>query len=389
MDDVLKALADSRTEAPELWAELEPYRFEEQSHLIRLYRRFVTWGLCESLCQESARLTAIDPDRAVEAAELAVLVSDLLKEDQPARARRLYRLRGYSWAHDGNARRVLGDLRGADESFSIADAWWEAGEEAADHSLEYDEYEPLLLDFKASLRIAQRRFPEALSLLDRLFKVHANGHRPERRDAHLAGRALIKKALALAEMEEPESAIELLHEARPLVDVKRDPRLLLCLRHNLLWNLTTVEQYGLAKALLPEVAALSRELGNPLDLVRLRWAEARIAAGLGEVNAAVRLFQDLRQDFAERGIAYDAALVTLELTALHAQEGRTAEVKRLSLEMAGIFRAQDVPREALAALLFFQRAAAREQATARLAREVAAFLEKLRSDPGLRFDLLR
>src|SRR6185295_9279973 len=127
---------------------------------------------------------------------------------------------------------------------------------------------------------------------------------------------------------------------------------------------------------------------NPLDLVRLRWAEARIAAGLGEVIAAVRLFQELRQDFAERGIAYDAALVTLELTALHAQEGRTAEVKRLSLEMAGIFRAQDVPREALAALLFFQRAAAREQASARLAREIAAFLEKLRSDPGLRFDLL-
>jgi tetratricopeptide (TPR) repeat protein len=383
-----RALAESRAEAPELAAELGPYRFEERGHLIRTHRRFVSWGLCEWLCHESVRLTAIDAERAVESAELAVLISDLLKETEPARARRLYRLRGYTWAHDGNARRVLGDLRGADESFSISDAWWEAGTaDATDSAL--PEYEPALLDLKVSLRIAQRRFPEALVLLDRLFALHTNGERPEHQDAHLAGRTLVKKALALAEMEEPDRAIGLLREAETLVDVKRDRRLLYCMRHNLLWNLTTLARFDEARALLPEVAGLRRELGNPLDLLRLRWTEARITAGLGRTAAAIRLFERLQRDFAERGIAYDTALVMLELTALHAQEGRTAEVKRLSADMARIFRAQDVPREALAALLFFEKAAERERATARLAREIAAFLGKLRSDPGLRFDLLR
>jgi len=57
--------------------------------------------------------------------------------------------------------------------------------------------------------------------------------------------------------------------------------------------------------------------------------------------------------------------------------------------MAKIFRAQDVPREAMAALLFFQKAAERESATAKLAHEVGAFLEKLRNDSGLRFDMRR
>jgi hypothetical protein len=85
-------------------------------------------------------------------------------------------------------------------------------------------------------------------------------------------------------------------------------------------------------------------------------------------------------------MAYDAALVTLDLTALCAKEGDTDEVKRLSLEMARIFRAQDVPREALAALLFFEKAAEREIATAKLAREVAAFLTQLRGEPDLRFE---
>jgi len=375
MDDVVNALADSRLKAPELWAELQPYRFQDQYHLVRTHRRFVTPDLCELLCRESVRLTAVDPERAVESAELAVLVSDLLKEEAPAR---LYQLRGYAWAHDANARRVQGDLRNADESFSIAEAWWEAGAGLGDAL----GYEPMFLEVKSSLRIAQRRFLEAFESLDRMYALYAGGCQE---DVHLAGRTLIKKALALAEMGEPGQAIGLLRNAEGLVDAGRDLRLFVCLRHNLLWNLTTVEEYEEAKLMLPELSELFRELGNPLDLLRLRWAEGRVAAGLGQTDEAIQIFQGLQQSFAELGIAYDAALVTLELTALHAQKGSAGDVKRLSLEMAEIFQAQDVPREALAALLFFQKAAERELASAKLAREIGAFLEKLRNEPGLRF----
>ena len=365
-----------------LWAELAAYRFEDQCHLIETQRRFLTWDLCEFLCRESLRLTVIDAKRAVERAELAVLISDLMRrDDEPAS--RLYQLRGYAWAHDGNARRVLGDLRSADESFAISEAWWEAGEADLGDVLGY---EPVILDLKSSLRIAQRRFPEAFELLDRIFAIHARGERPEHKDQHLAGRALVIKALALAEMNEPESAIELLEQADGMVDFERDPRLVLCLRHNLLWDLTTVERYAEAEARLPGVTALCRELGNPLDLIRLRWAEGRIAAGMGDTEEAIRLLREPQQEFAARGIAYDAALVTLELTALYARQSRTEEMRALALEMASIFKAQDVPREALVALLFFQKAAQRERATTKLAREVATFLEKLRYDPALRFE---
>jgi tetratricopeptide (TPR) repeat protein len=381
MNDLTKTLAKSRMQAPELWAELEPYRFEDQYHLIRTHRRFLTWGLCEFFCQESTRLVTIDPARAVERAELAVLISDLVKEGETCTDRRLYQLRGYAWAHDGNARRVLGDLRSADESFAIADAWWEAGEAELGDALGY---EPVILDLKSSLRIAQRRFPEAFELLDRIFAIHTGGDRHQ--DLHLAGRVLVTKAMALAEMGDPEMSTELFEQAEAMVDAKRDPRLVLCLRHNLVWNLTTLGRYADAQARFPAVLALCRELGNPLDLVRLRWAEGRIAAGLGHTQEAIQILQALRQDFASRKMAFDAALATLELTALYVEEGCTDEVKDLSVEMAGIFHAQDVPREALAALLFFQKAAERERATAKLADEVAAFLQKVRLDPQMRFE---
>src|SRR4051794_14527559 len=162
MEDFKNAPALPETEARELWAELRPYRFEDQYHLIRAHRRFVTRTMCKLLCRESVRLTVIDAERAVEAAELAVLVADLVKEETPDKASRLYQLRGYAWAHDGNARRVLGDLRNADESFSIAEAWWEAGEAGVGDVLGY---EPVILEHRASLRLAQRRFAEAFEAL--------------------------------------------------------------------------------------------------------------------------------------------------------------------------------------------------------------------------------
>lgn len=375
-------LAQSRTEAPGLWAELSPYRFADQSALVQHRDRFASWGLCELLCRESTKVAPGDPERAVELAELAVIVTNLLKKSPLANRRWLHQLRGYAWAHVGNARRALGDLRNADEAFLIADAWWESGSEGVGDVLGY---EPVLLDLKASLRIAQRRFPEAMELLDRTFEIFFQGTDPKRRDLHLSGRALVMKALALFEMGEHEESIFLLRRAEPLVDAQRDPRLYLCLKHNLLLNLTSTGRHQEARTLLPEVWALCRELGKPLDIVRLRWAEGRIAAGLGQTDLAIRTFRELRDEFASRGISYDAALVALELAALYAEQGRSGEVKDLAMEMVEIFRSQNVPREALAAVLVFQNAAARKRATASLAREIVAFLEKARHDPALRF----
>jgi tetratricopeptide (TPR) repeat protein len=375
------AVAASRAEASALWADLERFRFEDQHSLIRSSPCYLSWGLCELLCRESRKIAASDAMRAVELGELAVLVSDLIKTDEPAETPWLFQLRGYAWAHVGNARRVLGDLRNADEAFAISEPWWEAGVQTVGDVLGYG---PVLLDLEASLRISQRRFPEALALLDRASVLCA-----ERRDLHWSGRLLVTKALAMGEMGEPESAIQMLAQAAGLLDPERDPRLNLCVQHNLVWNFTTVGRYEEAGAMLPELWALSRELGNPLDLLRLRWAEGRIDAALGRTESAIPTFGELQQEFADRGMAFDAALVSLELAALYAETNRISEVKELAREMVTIFQAHDVSREALAALLLFERVAARRRATAKLAREVAAFLEKSRYSPDLRFERAR
>src|SRR5206468_4869189 len=95
-------------------------------------------------------------------------------------------LRARAHAHLGNAHRVLGELRSAEEAFLQAEGF-------LTRSLSGNEkVKAEVLSFKASLRMAQRRFDEALGLLDEVIAIYRNGH-PEDRDLHLAGRALVLK----------------------------------------------------------------------------------------------------------------------------------------------------------------------------------------------------
>lgn len=94
----------------------------------------------------------------------------------------------------------------------------------------------------------------------------------------------------------------------------------------------------------------------------------------------------MKARFAELEIPYDTALVCLELAVFYLQQDRTGEVKELARDMVKIFRAQKVDREALAAVLLFRDAAEKERATADLARRLAGYLKRVRSEPGLRFE---
>lgn len=372
------ALARSRTEAPALWARLKRHRSERRAALVRGTRSFASWGLAELLCRMSRESAPVDADQSVKLAELAVLVADAVEDDQPAEARWAYQLRALGWSCLGNARRVSGDLSAAEQASGMSESWWSAGVETIGDVLGY---EPVLLDLKASLRTTQERFEEAIRDLDEAARIYLSGD-PEHRDPHLAGRSLLKKAHALIEMGETERAIDALKEAAGLVQPEREPRLVYGLQHNLVDNLTKAGRFAEARPLLSGLWALVRAHGGRLDQLRVRWVEARIAAGLGERERAREGFLEVRQVFLDREMAYDAALASLELAVLSIEEGRIAEVKMLAAEMVAVFQAQQVEREALAAVMAFQKAAEMETASAGLAREVAATVGRAQTGSG-------
>ncbi|MES1241214.1 MAG: hypothetical protein ABUT39_06300 [Acidobacteriota bacterium] len=365
-------LARSRAEAPQLLEELLPLAPEERLAHLHADSRFVSWGLCELLVRRSCQIAAQESSQAVHLADLAVHVADRIAEGGLFEESWVYQLRSLAWAALGNACRVHGDHRGAERSFDMADSWWEAGTRAIEDALGY---EPVLLDLKASLRLAQRRFPEALKLLADAVELFLHG---EHRDPHLAGRSLILKAGTHIEQGDTESAIRALEQANGLIDADREPRLVLCIRHNLVDNLSKMGRHREAADLLPNLRELAAAQGGALDHLRLRWVDGRVAAGLGEHERARQLLNGVRQTFLDDENPYEAALATLDLVVPYLEEGNTAEVRLLADEMVAVFRAHNVPREALAAVLLFQEAAHREAATAELAREVAALLSRAR-----------
>ena len=372
------ALARSRAEAPRLLEELTALDPQDLAQL-QADQRFVSWGLCELLVRMSRQTAPENATEALRLAGLAVKIADELSDVELFEEQWVYQLRSLALASLGNARKVQGDLSGAERSFELADSWWDKGTADSEDALGY---EPIILDLKAPLRTAQRRFAEAIDLLDRAVILFLEGE-PAHRDPHLAGRSLISKAFVLIEQGESESAIQVLKKANGLIDPARDPRLLLCVRHNLVDNLSKMGRPSEAADLLPDLRKLAAAHGSAGDHLRLQWVEGRIAAGLGDLHRARTLLAEVRQRFLANDNPYEAALATLDLVVPDLLDGKIAEVRELVDEMVAVFRDHDVPREALAALLLFQEAARRETATTDLAREVAVSLSKVRESTDM------
>ncbi len=339
------SLPEGPAGAEALWAELAEKPFHQQEERVRDDRAFRTEGLFDLLCRESERLGAHDPKKAVETAELAVLVAAGLDEEKGRGARRL----ANAHARRANAVRISGSLPRAEEGFAEAERWWSRAEAAGEPRGLNDEAR--ILSQLASLRCEQRRIPETLEILERAFAAAETGE--------LRAVLLIQKARALGNLRRLEEAMDLLREAEPLVDCQRDSRLLLCLRHNRLQLLTELGRFQEALSQLPKIRAMAQNLGNDLDLLRIRWLEAGIDAGLGRTGKAIETLTQVRKELAARGIAYDAALVTLDLTVLYAQTGWASEVEILARRLVPLFEAQGVPRQASAALDLLRRAVER------------------------------
>jgi len=367
------AYAKERAEAPALFSELSQHAPEKRPLLVRNSQRFHTWGLCELLLRQSEEQTFRNAAMEESLAALALEIMDRLDPSYYG-AGAIEDLRARAWAYIANARRVKADFRGAEEAFALASA-----------SLKRGTLEPMdravLLDLRASLLRAQRRFDKALSLLHRAARIFLNlGER------NLAGQVFVKIATVHSIAGEPERSIPFLYEALALIDHSREQRLLLSAWHNLVNSLADSGRFMEAQKLLAKTRPLYRQFLQPAVQSRLKWVEGKIACGLGQKEQAETLLLAARAGFLTEGTAYETALISLDLAALYAEQERTDELKRLAEEMLPIFSSRKIHREALAALAFWKQAVEAEKAGFDLVTKVASFLKRAQHDPELRFE---
>lgn len=357
---------EDRLNAEDLLRRLKDCSKEIRVSLVRVAEEFQNWALCERVCDESIREAERSVEEAAAWAQLAQEIAERVSAPEGLRSR----IQGYAGMHAASVMRLAGDQKGAEKAFAKAERLWLAGSDP-DGLLDPGRW----LDLKASLRRDQRRFEEALALLDEAARV----------SSRVPGKILLDKGLTLEAMGKYEDAVEALLMATALLDDQVEPRLRDALYINAANNFCHLGKHRSAAALVQKIQPRVAERGDEIDLIRILWLQGRIEAGLGRTDEALRLLVEARERFAAEKMHYDVALALLEEAVLLLGQGRSAEVKVLAQELTVVLERQGVHREALAALRLFQEAAQREGATAELARDVLRYLFRARHDQGLRF----
>jgi len=359
-----------RRRAEVLWARLKGRTHSARLALVEEDPKYQTWALAERLCAESERAAAGDPQQALELADLALRVAELVTGEPAWRSL----LAGYVWAFLGNARRVASDLPGAEKAFCQARKLWEEGA-AADFGLLDGSR---LLDLEASLLREERHMTAALERLEQALALHPTGAG--------RGRILLKKGYTLEQMGSYEASVEALQEAAPWINRERDPRWYLGLRFTWVACLCHVDRHEEAEEALPELRALTEQPEQAMDRVRLCWLTGRVAGGLGRTAEGIEALAAARAAFAEKKIRYDEALVSMELAGLYLEQGRTEDVKALVRQMEPVFRDQEVHAEARKALQLFRQVVELEIMTVELVRRLAGYLYRAQHNPELHFE---
>jgi tetratricopeptide (TPR) repeat protein len=374
LEQRLTLIASERTAAPQLLDELLRRPVAERGAVVHVGRRFQSLALCDLLLDESCDAGSHDSSDAIALAELGILVADHLDTRYYGSAV-VHDMRSRAWAYLGNARRLASDFAGAEQALRFAEALAEDG--SAD-PLE----EARLLDLKALLLGDQGWFEEAAEMLDTVVEIYEDV-----KDLHRKGRTLISKGVYLGCSGRPQQAVELIAQGLALLDGELEPRLALAARQELAWFLNECGWCERAQGELDSCRRSPEAGGDARTELRLEWLDARIAQRSGRWQEAEHRLGGLLQRFVAAGLGYEAALVLLDVVTLDLELERRGEICRLAEEQLPAVLALDIHRQAAAALVTFQQAAACDRVTPALVRDIAAYLRRACKNPRLSFQL--
>ncbi len=171
---------------------------------------------------------------------------------------------------------------------------------------------------------------------------------------------MVQKAVFLLYSDEVERAIDLFQQSIPLIDREEEPQIFLAAYHNLARCHIALGQPEEALSLFVEARPLYQQCKDPLILLRATWQEGQLLREIGHLESAESALLRAREGFTEQGLAYETAMVSLDLADVYAKGGRTRDLRRTVREAMPIFRSLRVGREVLASLLHLRAAAGLE-----------------------------
>jgi hypothetical protein len=201
-------------------------------------------------------------------------------------------------------------------------------------------------------------------------------------EIHLAGRALVTKALYTFYRGDTEEACQTIAEGLALIDRDRDPSLALVAAFDQLLFLVDSGRFKEAKRALFENRPSFTEQGR-IAKFKLRGIEGRISYGLGELQSAEFAIRETKEGFSEAGMGFASALVGLDLAMILLRQGRREEGIQEVLESATMFRVLSVHRELLGTAMLLEETFRAQTTNLALLEVSAQYLRKKMMELGL------
>jgi hypothetical protein len=327
------------------------------------------WGLAgyKALLERSWELRHDDPAQMVALAQLAALAASRLSVARYG-ARQIKDFECRATIELANAYRVANRLEEAQSTLDRAAALFLDGTE--DKLLRAH-----FTDIQANIYGDRRQFAAAFRALDTSYRMY------KREGAeNLAAQALIVKGLYTGYANDPERAISLLRQGLASCDAERNPHLARAAVHNIAYFSVDSGRLREARRLIWQHRHLFDGAGRQ-EILKLRWLEGLIYAGLDELERAERILIEVREGFLAAGVPFTAAILSLNLASVWMSQGKEEQARRIVLEAARVFLDLKIGREAMAAVLLLRTAFEFRMATGALLAQVAQFLRNEKEPP--------
>ena len=368
--DFLTVAPPSPVDPETLLEELDRASLDHQLAQVEREERFASPCLAQMLMERSHAARYADPEAMLHWAQVARSIATRCAPESLGSTVKLSDLRARAWSQYGNALRVAGQLRDAEEAMITAQGYLKTG--TGDPALKAKLCEQI-----ASLYTFQRRFDAAIETLTDAVEIYR-----QLGETHALARTLVQEAIASLYAGEAEHSVTLLNRAIPLIDHEEDPHLLLAACHNLVRSYIDLDRPEQALSIYSETRNLYKEFDDSLILLRAGWQEGQLLRDLGHLRAAESALLRAQTGFMERGLMYEVAVVCLDLAALYVKLKAVDDLKQTVTATVPIFRAMGVDREALASLLRLQQVADQEQQALELIRFLNARIEPLAKRGG-------
>jgi tetratricopeptide (TPR) repeat protein len=360
--DAETSVRAERRRGEELWRLLEPLDATQRLLWVKNDPRLHTWGLYNLLLNEGRKVLRQDRSAAVGIYYLAWMIAQKLSPEVYGDTR-VRDFQGTAATQLGNAKRLYGDLRGAEEDLARAEELLDLGTgDLLDRAY--------LLGIRATLKSDLGYFEDAAALFrEAVSCAHQMG------EGHLEATYLIAWSSCMGWVD-PERALELADRAEAKLEPAADPHLELGVRHLQAGWLSELGRTEEARSLLEENRNLYASFPDPVTQGRLLRLEGLLARNEEHLEEAERKFRDLVALYERHDFDLDLALAGVELSQVLSLRGKVAEAGAILRGLYPFLESRKLHNDILHSWLLLQEAVQRDAVQAQMFRDLAMTLRR-------------